>query len=369
MKIAILTLPLHTNFGGILQCYALQTVLERMGHDVTVLNTDFEKVSYKTRVGLFIKRFIKTILRKESKFYGWKTEREITRKHTQLFINKYIHIQNTTSLFLLKKDDFDAIIVGSDQIWRPLYYQPIANAYLKFAKNWTSIKRVAYAASFGTDEWEYTQQETEECASLLKLFDAISIREKSGVELCKKHFHVDAKQLVDPTFLLTKNDYLNLIGGIKDTGKKKELLCYFLDTTPEKEALANKLSIQLQLTIKRANNPKADKYYEHFEKRIQLPIEQWIIGFQNADAVITDSFHGCVFSILFNKPFLLITNINRGASRFQSLLSMLSLENRLIPQNANYKIELPLEEIDWKKVNIRLEELKKKSYSFLHQLK
>ena len=92
MKIAILTLPLHVNFGGILQCYALQTVLERMGHEVSVLNTDFVNVGYKTRIGLFIKRLVKTCIGKESKFYGWKTEREITQKYTQdLFVSIFIY--------------------------------------------------------------------------------------------------------------------------------------------------------------------------------------------------------------------------------------------------------------------------------------
>lgn len=227
MRVALLTLPLHTNFGGILQCYALQTVLERMGHEVSVLNTDFENINGRTRIEIFIKRLIKTILRKESKFYGWKTEREITRKNTQAFIDKYIHIRNVTDLSLLEENDFEAIVVGSDQIWRPLYYQPIVNAYLKFAKDWTSIRRIAYAASFGTDIWEYTPQETDECAALLKLFSSVSVRENSGVSLCKQHLGKEAVQVSDPTLLLTPKDYLNLISQSNIKRRNGGGLCYY----------------------------------------------------------------------------------------------------------------------------------------------
>ena len=331
MRIAILTLPLHTNFGGILQCYALQTVLERMGHNITVLNTDFDEVGYKTRGELFIKRLIKMILRKESKFYGWKTEREITHKYTQTFIDSHIHIRNIKDLFLLKEGEYDVIIVGSDQIWRPLYYQPIANAYLKFAKDWTYIKRIAYAASFGTDNWEYTQQETQECASLLKLFDAVSVRESSGVDLCKRYLNVDAVQVLDPTLLLTKDDYLELVDCSNVKRHEGELLYYFLDVTLEKMNLANRLAKESGLNLYEVNNVcTAD--YSHFEKRIQSSLEQWISGFRDASFVITDSFHGCVFSILFNKPFVIISNKKRGISRLISLLSILGLQNRLVDE-------------------------------------
>ncbi len=365
MRVAILTLPLHINFGGILQCYALQTVLERMEHEVFVLNTDFEKIDCKTRMELSIKRVIKTILRREHKFYGWKTEREITRMNTQAFINKYIHEWNVTDLLLLQENYFDAIVVGSDQIWRPLYYQPITNAYLKFAKDWTSIKRVAYAASFGTDSWEYTQQETDECASLLKLFDSVSVREHSGISLCKKYFGRYALQVLDPTLLLTKEDYLNLISR-SDIKRRNGGLCYyFLDTTPEKLRLTKEIAERQKMIPYCGNNPNAEKYYLHFEERIQTSIEQWLANLMDASLVITDSFHGCVFSILFNKPFLAFGNIERGLDRFMSLLLQFGLEQNLI---TNSKEEIPTFKFhfDWDNINKKLRMLREKSIIFLN---
>lgn len=361
MRIAILTLPLHVNFGGILQCYALQTVLERMGHEVSVLNTDFVNVDYKTRIGLFIKRLVKTCIGKESKFYGWKTEREITQKYTQVFIRKHIHLLNVQDLSLLKEDDFDAIVVGSDQIWRPMYYQPIANAYLKFAKDWTSIKRIAYATSFGTDKWEYTHEETQECASLVKLFDAVSVRENSAVDLCRKYLEVEAVQVLDPTLLLSKEDYLKLIDQSK-LKKNEGVFAYFLDVTSSKMDLANRIAKERGLKLYQFNNPNVDCLSLHFEKRIQQPIEEWIAGFRDASFVVTDSFHGCVFSIIFNKPFVVIGNEKRGIARLKSLLSMLDFDYS-VASNIHQ-----LQKIEWNKTKLILDKYRQISLSFLRKV-
>lgn len=361
MRIAILTLPLHVNFGGILQCYALQTVLERMGHEVSVLNTNFVNVDYKTRIGLFIKRLVKTCIGKESKFYGWKTEREITQKYTQVFIRKHIHLLNVQDLSLLKEDDFDAIVVGSDQIWRPMYYQPIANAYLKFAKDWTSIKRIAYATSFGTDKWEYTHEETQECASLVKLFDAVSVRENSAVDLCRKYLEVEAVQVLDPTLLLSKEDYLKLIDQSK-LKKNEGVFAYFLDVTSSKMDLANRIAKERGLKLYQFNNPNVDCLSLHFEKRIQQPIEEWIAGFRDASFVVTDSFHGCVFSIIFNKPFVVIGNEERGIARLKSLLSMLDFDYS-VASNIHQ-----LQKIEWNKTKLILDKYRQISLFFLRKV-
>ena len=194
MRIGILTLPLHTNYGGILQAYALQTVLERMGHDVCLI----EKKRQPLRLPLwkaplsYGKRIIKNLTGNPFPiFYEQKMNREepVVRQNTDKFINKYIKRRIVDDFSDIRGTDFDAIVVGSDQIWRPKYFQEIEHAFLDFTEGW-NIKRIAYAASFGTDEWEYTPEQTERCAKLLKRFDAVSVREKLGVSLCKEYFHV-----------------------------------------------------------------------------------------------------------------------------------------------------------------------------------
>ena len=193
MKVAILTLPLHTNYGGILQAYALQTVLEQLGHEVVVLEQEKqpEKMTLKRLLKLYIKRIIKNLIgRKCFIFYERRKEWEypIISQHTQKFISEYIH-RKIINFKNLRENDFDAIVVGSDQIWRPCMFPNIENAYLKFTIDW-DIKRISYAASLGVDNWEYSPEQTKECRRLIQKFNAIPVREKSSIDLLKKYFNV-----------------------------------------------------------------------------------------------------------------------------------------------------------------------------------
>ena len=333
MRIGIITLPLHTNYGGILQAYALQTVLERMGHDVRLV----EERRGPLRLPLwkaplsYGKRIVKNLAGKPMPvFYEQKVNREdpVTRQHTDKFIGKYINRRVVESFADIREGDFDAIVVGSDQIWRPMYFHGIEHAYLDFAEGWT-IRRVAYAASFGTDEWEYTARQTRRCGALLRGFDAVSVREASGVGLCREHFGVEARQVLDPTMLLTAADYMKLVEAAATPASPGTLLCYILDETPAKAALAGRIASERALVPFRVNS-RVEDICAPLAERIQPPVEQWLRGFMDAEFVVTDSFHACVFSILFGKPFIAIGNAGRGLSRFVSLLGMFGLEDRLI---------------------------------------
>ena len=361
MRIAILTLPLCVNFGNVLQCYALQRVLGRMGHDVSVLE---QRVPFVSRTRLFFTRLIKTyILRKESRYYGAKTENEIVGRNFQTFRRKYMCVCHFSSWTSIHEHSFDAIVVGSDQVWRKDYNDRIQHMYLDFAKDWKRLKRVAYAASFGTDNLGYSPDEISECSDLLKLFDAVSMREVSGVELCKRDFGVDAVCCIDPTLRLTAGAYLDLLEGWKIPKHPNGLLCYFIDSSDEKEQLAEQVSVKKGLDVFKVNNPDVWMWNKTFEERAQLPIEYWIAGFRDADFVVTDSFHGCVFSILFNKPFIVIGNVERGMARFNSLLSIFHLENRLALMGGNHAI--CDEPIQWDEVNKILKDKRQESLSFL----
>lgn len=364
MKIGILTLPLHTNYGGILQAYALQTVLQRMGHEVCLLEEEhsFKLPLWKAPL-VYSKRILKNIFGQQCPiFYEKKLEREslIIRQNTERFISKYINIRKVTSFHDIKKNDYDAIIVGSDQIWRPKYFPGIEHAYLDFTDGW-NIKRIAYAASFGTDEWEYTSKQTETSSSLLKLFDAVSVREESAVALCLNHLGVEAKHVLDPTMLLSKEDYIRLfeVSGIpKSPGK---LLCYILDESQEVwsyiEAVAQKKSI-----VPFRVNSKVENLNAPLLERVQPPVELWLRGFYDAEFVITDSFHACVFAILFNKPFIALGNEKRGMSRFYSLLDMFGLQDRLFSSLKEPNI---CDMIDWSLVEAKLKKQQIYACNFL----
>lgn len=359
MKIGILTLPLHINYGGILQAYALQTVLERMGHEVYVIN---ESLEYKLPIWKwpisYPKRMMKRLMgdKKAVLFYEkhMNSQRRIMSQYTERFIKKYIReiiIEKTSDL---KKEQFDIIVVGSDQIWRPKYYtHPIEEAYLRFASNW-NIRRIAYAASFGTDEWEYTKNQTSRCGELLKKFEKVSVRESSAVDLCRKYFGMEVDHVLDPTLLLEASDYEVLIKNDSVKEESGDLLCYVLDESLEKTNLINHIAATYNCKPFRSNS-KAEDWNAPLEERIQPPLEQWLKGFRDAKIVVTDSFHACVFSIIFHKPFVVVGNLERGLARFQSLLSLFGLEHCLFDGNPTYK----LKDIDWEKVDQRVDELKK----------
>ena len=258
----------------------------------------------------------------------------------------------------MEPNDFDAIIVGSDQVWRPMYCPNIFDAYLSFAQDWPHVKRIAYAASFGTAAWEYSDEQTAECCRLAQMFDAVSVREESGVTLCKEHLGVDASWVLDPTLLVDTRHYIEHIAKTEAEYPSPMCFGYILDSSDEKEAIFNRIATSQRLHMSSFQN------VDDSDNGAVPSVESWLKAFHDAEFVFTDSFHGCVFSIIFNKPFVVYGNVNRGMARFQSLLSMFGLENRLVA-TPNEAANVASQLIDWDTVNNRLSELRKVSKEFL----
>ena len=367
MSIAILTLNPADNYGGILQAWALQTILERMGHEVTVIAQARRKRQMKLWKAPLIlgKRTLKNMLGRPTPLLlerKWNREHLAMWQYTLPFINKYIHLKQYEDLHSLQPQEYDAYVVGSDQVWRPeyFYYHP-QEAFLNFTHDWP-VKRIAYAASFGSNKWLFTGKQTKECAELAKKFDFISVREDDGVTLCREHLGVEAVHVLDPTMLLSKENYLQLIPQGKTYPCGGNLMTYILDDNPEKKALVERIAKEKGLTPFRVG-AKSSNLAAPLEDRIQHPVEQWLRGFQETDFVVTDSFHGTVFSILFGKPFITIGNEGRGMSRFTSLVKMLGVEGRMLTTHS----PLPHGEIDFDKVHEKLEQQRKVAYQFLRQ--
>lgn len=378
MKIGILTLPLNINYGGILQAYALQTVLQRMGHEVMLIKSDRfpsdvpKRFSIRRRAIVYPKRFLCKHLLKKCDFVRldyeiWKKYLFISR-NIQPFIDK--HFLYISESQIIEKDtvNVDAIVVGSDQVWRKGFTgSTIIDYFLNFLKT-LRVKRIAYAASFGSDEWELTDEETSKCSDLAKKFKLITVREDCGVSFCQKYLQVNATHVLDPTMLLEKNDYIRLIK--QDAVQKTDgnLFYYILDETLEKKEFVDKVALVFNL-IPFTRMPKLKTSFKSYfpfdyDERYCFPsVASWLSGFVDADVIVTDSFHGCVFSIIFNKPFYVFTNKERGLARFTSLLRLFDLESRMIDTTDIPSIsEKP---IDWDKVNEILEAKGKMSISLL----
>ena len=355
MKIGILTLPLHTNYGGILQAYALQTVLERMGHEVVVIDQERRKfvIPLHKRYLVYAKRIIeKYLLRKNIHIFLEDYNKKITpiiEKNTRKFIEEYIKTKYYSRLSEIDEKEYDAIVVGSDQIWRPIYFNEDIkeNAFLYFTKDWIQCKRIAYAPSFGSEMWEYSPLETRRIKDMIGKFSYISVREETGKTMCEQYLGCKAEVVLDPTLLLRREDYINLINNrnISIEHKSEMLLVYILDMNSYKKNIIEKISSELNIkpyyVSSMVENPTAS-----IEDRIQKPVELWLNGFREAKYVITDSFHACVFSMIFNKPFAVLPNNFRGLSRFETLLKTFGLDDRVVKNNV-----IPNSYINWELLN------------------
>lgn len=361
MRIAIITQPLKHNYGGILQNYALQQTLIKMGHEVETLEFLPGINSFKGRVVAFLKRLFFVLVDDEGRFlHIWKglsSEQQLSQ-NTRSFIRKHIYLRQR--LNLPGPNEYDAYVVGSDQVWRPMY-SDLDVAFLKFTEGWKSVKRISYAASFGTDNWEYTEEQTQKYKRLAKIFDGISMRESSGVELCNYYLNVKAFHVLDPTLLHDKFFYIKTLNIDKQKHSDGELFYYLLDYTIEKEQLIRCVSSETQYRPYTVNSRVEDKTAP-MNERIQPPIEKWIRGFMDAKVVITDSFHGMVFSLLFNIPFIVFGNSKRGNSRFLSLLRLFNQEYRLVNSK---QIDMENVKQCFVKPNVDFTQYRETSYRFL----
>ncbi len=346
-KIGILTLPIKTNYGGILQAYALLAFLKKQGYDAWFIRRRWNSEG-------------QGLIHKLSK---WFYHTIIIRKFNK-FINQYIQPQTEVidtrgKVKTLLNRGFDAFVVGSDQIWRMRHvYGADYNYFLDFTSE-SQVKRIAYAASFGVDFWDDThpEQSIPIVKELLKKFNSISVRENSGIGLCQSLFNVDAMHVIDPTLLLDKEEYIDNF-ELQTEYEKKYLAVYILDTNKDKEKIITSISKKIQLPIKQLNigSDLVAKFLpSQLSELVKPGVKEWLNGLLNADYVITDSFHGLVFSIIFEKQFMVIGNKRRGLTRFVSLLSLFGLEKRLV--------------MNFKEFTMNLDFLKTIKYEYVRSIK
>ncbi len=368
MKIGILTLPIAENYGGILQAVALYRLLDAQEHDVVLIY----KQSTNTQV--WWKKIIKEILLKIPfhNFRNMKNNNKLNearlerKKFHRPFIEKEI-FKISEDLYtkqdlenFAKKENFDAVIVGSDQVWRKAYINDkyYKSYFLDFVDG-SKTKKIAYAASFGKDFWE-GKGDSQEIAKLLQDFVAVSVRESSGVVICKDTFDYDkAVHVLDPTMLMSKEFYKDEIIAKYDAVNTNAggLLTYVLDEAEEKKEIIE--------FVQKSADMKSVHHLKGFDSsQVTYSVPQWLASFANADAVVTDSFHGMVFSIIFEKDFVVIGNEGRGMDRFVSLTTKLGLEERLVFDVKDLEGK-ELEKIDYSRVNMILNSEKKKSLEFL----
>ena len=212
----------------------------------------------------------------------------------------------------------------------------------------------------------FSDIETNTCKELLQSFDLITVRETSGIKLVKDKFNLSAKQVLDPTLLIPKYKYIELIERYDAPKSKGDLFAYILDRNYSTDSFLSKINKRYGFIPFMVMPKTFDDSFSFSNDKYAFPcVTQWIKSFADAQYVVADSFHGCVFAIIFNKPFIALGNVDRGLARFESLLRLFNLEDRLVLDIESFDYSLFDKEIDWKTVNLKLDELRHISTSLL----
>jgi len=358
-KIAILTLNGYKNYGNRLQNYALQQVIEKHGFEVETLIVDktennlFKKpLSGKGLSFVMIKKFINNQIKKINKKSEEIREKKF-REFTLQYINETdINISKNNTIHDIDKH-YDYFVVGSDQVWNPRFPEMSEVYFLTFA---ASHKRIAYAPSFGISKLpdEYKADYSKWLSGMTK----ISVREDAGAEIVKDLIGIEVQVLVDPTLLLTKDEWLSILNEAKNKPKKKYLLTYFLGGTPKKfSKQINSLAIKNRLEIINLGDIREKDTY-------RTSPSEFIDYINDCSILCTDSFHGAVFSIILEKPFIVYER--EGAvpmySRIDTLLKKFKLNDR---KSENIDINENVLEMDYSHVISILEKERKIAFDFL----
>lgn len=344
IKIGIITICKVNNYGAELQAFATQKQLERMGYQAEIIDYLYYK-NWKFKDSTLSQPFVsagfkrKIIYWLKYRLISWAVDKilplfnnnERRRKQNyQLFINKgcYSRQYNSMDELYNANMDYDIYITGSDQVWNPSAASSIEPYFLTFAPQ--KARKFSYASSFGVSS--ISPELSNRYAQLLNNFNAIAVREQSGVELVKQLTGREAKLVVDPTLLLSKSDWTPYMKPVNGMRSVSFVLIYQLLPSEVLLDIALKIGkdrdIPVYCICKRAYGmKKKDGIINILDAG---PAEfLWLIA--NATCMVTNSFHGTAFSINFATPFCCVLNRKRkNNGRMTSLLSKMNLENRII---------------------------------------
>lgn len=363
MKIGILTFQRAINYGAVLQAWALQKALEMLGQDVEVINYKNNKMeAYSGVFNMFgkrksIKNILSALKNTPIRFL------RVSRYHR--FIRKYLALSELVDKKNIQKlnNKYDAFITGSDQVWND-YLTDFDDAYfLSFVED--SQKKNSYAASFGFSE--FPDGTVREYGKRLKSFNKISVREQQGIQLVKEASGRDAVCCVDPTLLLDQKSWEKIL--VPSKSNKKYILIYSLNPIKNLmkyvEELSSRYNLDILYICMEWNNLFAYKNIPHLKHLVTPSPERFVSLIHDAEYVLTNSFHGTVFSLIFHKKFYSETDYGtKKNDRIENLLESLGLQQRII------KAEYPNweEEVDWDTVDEKIKKMRRFSQSYLESI-
>ncbi len=350
-----MTYQLQGNYGAILQNYALQTFLKSIGHTPVTIQWETAFNSWKDYLrGIYylLKNWNKTEYHVSPTLPGhFRLHKENGGRRK--FVKRNIRLSKTclidNLMKLMHSEKYDALIVGSDQVWRPSFIENISIMFFSFAQG-LDVRRIAYAASFGVSYNDFSPEQLQECRTLLENFDCVSVREDSAIDQCRKLFgYQNVSWMPDPTFLIPKSYYENCCHD--NVQRNNVLFAYILDNDNEKLAYINKFASQhnLEAIIRYEGGVPTDT------------VEDWLALFRDAEYVVTDSFHGTVFSLIFHRNFTLFKNQYRGNIRLESLSRQMGIYEYCVEDTQSYSTYFP----DWNQIELTIQKWRKIGADFL----
>lgn len=365
MKIAIVTWIKHYNYGTYLQAYALSHAINNLNHDACILNDNnikpffAEKKAKLTLDKLIVKCLKYPFNGKVRKQYALERQKEIEKYQLyETFKQKHLNIENNLDQNYLNQT-YDIFIAGSDQIWSPLDKNYSPYYYLDFVND--NYKKNSYAPSIGINEINDKYKDI--LKKHLDTFNHISTREEQGKNLLKNVTNKNIEVVLDPTFLLSKEHYTKIAS--KRLIKENYLFCYFLGDKPWYRKYAENMAKKKKLKLVVLSTKEIDNN-KYLYKKNTGPSE-FLSLIKYSSYVITDSFHGTIFSLIFNKEFTSVKRFDDNEkldqnSRIYNLLSKLNLENRFIEKDTT------LSKINYDKVNKLLSKEIDKSLIYLQSI-
>jgi hypothetical protein len=384
MKIGIVTYAKCDNYGAELQAYALQWKLNQLGYDAELIDLEKKEKDLASN-----KASIIPAIRNRFKVYGWKApweimklcfdvlQRKISAKENEtnqeekhkLFIEFFEkNIRHSAKHYTLEeirttKDlDYDVYIAGSDQIWNYMHTDYLDVYFLEFAKKFHA-KRISYAASVSAASIPTSYQE--EYKRLIPNIQYLSVRELQGAKTIEQLSGRKAEVVLDPTLLITKEEWSKNIARNPLQGQKY-VLVYTLSgskyITRLCESIANRLGckvVNMKINFRKDKDDRMDSLFD-------LGPAEWVGLISGAEYVVTDSFHGTAFSINYNKPFTTLVNpVSNMNSRVLSILEITGLTDRIIYDDGKNRMPESLT-IDYAPVNKIINEWRDKSLRFIH---
>ncbi|RZS99299.1 polysaccharide pyruvyl transferase family protein [Aquimarina brevivitae] len=334
----------NNNFGALLQTFAILNTIKNIGFNVKII--DFKPTP------------INSVKQRLFDFIRFALGYNFTR-----FRREFIDIQMIEGNIHDLNNRFDTFIVGSDQVWR---YRDEHNNLCRYFFDFVNDenKKISYAASFGLDKWHGRDEITGKIKELVKRFDNISIREASGVKICKDIFEVESELVLDSTLLLDKDSYENIIGSkYKNRECKNNLLSYMLlDDTNKNQTFFKSFAKRHNLKFRKLKGRKISNKYDFW---LFNSVAKWLYLIKNSEFVVTDSFHCTVFSIIFNKKFIVLSNPNRGLTRIENLLALINRKDRLFYNLESIDEKVLRDDFDYVEIDKIIEKERKKSIGFL----